>query len=688
MVDNKKIEEALTLWIELSGVDPGTCSFSTSTYDIVQMHRAIKEAFELDESMITGCLLLDYCATIYFSERSFSVMELLDDPEKTSEYVSKASRCFNLIRTPEFKDICQSFSDTLSLALKNYGFYTEPVQQYLGDKFSLGLVRRDALRGIAKLRVDQFLKGEPEPASVNPKYNTDVYQFWNVNSLLSAACTMPSGVSLCLIRDPDELQSYFAFVIRNGGNVFVLSDVPEYTHPLQAQMSRRPDREFDARAFRHHFPYNLLNFTFDEEQERIYSTSAEQGEIVPYQKEVFPLQKICNLLPDEVVWVTMMFDLIVEKFWTQSYQAKELSYTTEMIQVETPLLEQAQANNLPVANYQKLGLKALTVTDIHSDVVTEAQVGKSGRRGLRWMEDFYADKVNTHALNLFKRGPRIPFFKDGDTETIRDLTAKEFKSYSFMNKHDTIITSIESLNPSRFGTKDEVSNDRMFIARYNLAQNINHLANLDYEAQKEKIYKWYKKAVTKNINYFLTAAGQHDQIWIDIPGTDDDPLFEGLETTANERRNHDRLGNKVHSGETKFSYRLMAVWNENDLDRLPDSYALDYCGGMANSTIRFNNGYYKGRYHCCVNGTRATYRAVWLPQTAYDLALMAGCKISDLPPLLQNWKARTKHRGNSILNRIDPLDWNLKNPWERETFAVVLSLSIRGRNSARKGTVS
>jgi hypothetical protein len=98
--------------------------------------------------------------------------------------------------------------------------------------------------------------------------------------MLAAATRMPSGVSLNLIRHPDGYQSYFCFVIRNGGNLFVLSDVPEYSHPLQGMMSRRPDRELDRRAARNWFPYDLLGASYDEESGRLYIKQTEQRGLV------------------------------------------------------------------------------------------------------------------------------------------------------------------------------------------------------------------------------------------------------------------------------------------------------------------------------------------------------------------------------------------------------------------------
>lgn len=70
--------------------------------------------------------------------------------------------------------------------------------------------------------------------------------------------------------------------------------------------------------------------------------------------------------------------------------------------------------------------------------------------------------------------------------------------------------------------------------------------------------------------------------------------------------------------------------------------------------------------------------SVWTyfsPQTPECLALLAGCEVDDLPVFLQNWWAQKQYKGNSILDRLDPLDWLPKNPWFTEKFNVVLGLS-------------
>ena len=72
------------------------------------------------------------------------------------------------------------------------------------------------------------------------------------------------------------------------------------------------------------------------------------------------------------------------------------------------------------------------------------------------------------------------------------------------------------------------------------------------------------------------------------------------------------------------------------------------------------------------------------PKTTNDFALLSVCKRAELPEVLRYWSARTQYSGNSILDRIDPMTWALKNPWEKLGFNFMLALSKRGLKTLQK----
>ncbi|TKJ83309.1 hypothetical protein PaeCFBP13512_23065, partial [Paenibacillus sp. CFBP13512] len=88
---------------------------------------------------------------------------------------------------------------------------------------------------------------------------------------------------------------------------------------------------------------------------------------------------------------------------------------------------------------------------------------------------------------------------------------------------------------------------------------------------------------------------------------------------------------------------------------------------------------YTNNYYCKKNGTLATLKAIFSPEVPLDLAVLCGCKVEELPDLLQVWSAHEETSShNSILDRIDPMDWLPKNPWIKLNLNIVIHLSKRG----------
>lgn len=678
IVNSHTLEKALNLWVELSGVDPNTSSFTLGEYDVRKMHQAIREALELDHTQATACLLLDYFATQYFGECSVSVMELLENPEDAAAYVRQASELLALIRTPELKAIGEEFALKMRTAVRQYQADTPEVLSMIEDQHELAILRRDALRSIENLQVNQFLRGDTEPETTQPQYNPEVFQFWNVNSLLNAACRMPAGVSLCLIRDPDEFQSYFAFAIRNGGNLFLLSDIEKNAHPLQRYMSRRPDRALERRVARNWFPYNLLDIKVDEENERLYVDQKAQAGVVPYQQESFPLKALRELAPQTVIWTVMMFDLILERYFFAKYQHPELSYTGEMIRCQDPLLKQAKAANLPVPAYEPLGVSALTVEELKSENVDAEQIGHDGGSPLSWMEDRYAGQVDQSVLNLLDCGGNTHYISTDTGKALTETKSEYEKNHPFWRFDSREHFYLNSMPATAFGTKAQLLADRAFLGRHNLAEGVNRQARIEYELRKDEIAGWYKKAIEKNLSLLLDMAC-NEEVWVGLPDEYCKVTLNGIPFIRSELQRP-----AGRSGSTVAGYQLMKRWTEKEIRDSGSSYADCYTGGMSRYGVRLNQGFLRNRYHCFVTGAVATYRVVWRPQTPADLALLAGCDVSELPDILQHWLKETDHRGNAILNRIDPMAWVLKNPWENHSFNVVMSLSIRALNKAKK----
>jgi hypothetical protein len=676
MNNAEKLLAALNLWLDLSEVDPGKKVFNIgggdgmSEWTVKKMHDTIKEALELDDTNVTGVLLLDALSTAYFNNRNFSVSQLLADPVRATEYVNKAAALRGMIRSPAFMDQNNAFVSHLRTALKMYGM-DKPESVALAENLhEMGYLRRDALRSIKNLRVDQFLAGEPEPAGTAPAYHGWVHQFWNVNHLVEAACAMPSGVTLSLIRDPDDMQSYFAFAIRNGGNVFVLSDVPQEVHPLQRYMARRPERAFGERTYQNWFPYDLLNLKFDEENKTYYADQARRRALIPQAQQIDRLKPIGELASAETLWIIMMFDLIVEKFWHKGYQAPALSYTGAMIREERPLLDAAKSANLPVVAYKSLSLPALTRADLTQENVMSA-VRSDGGRPNAWLEARYADKVDPELFNLLDNGANSLYLlpvegaKRGQTNPHQNhelavvnpaymaVRAKDDAQVQEWNKRGRY--QLRALNTTSFGTREELQANRIFLARHNQAKAIQRMAHEEYARRKDEVVAWYKEQVENNLDYLLklAAAGNVRRVF--------EPAGPGCELSTAD-------GYQYAGGEFNFVR----------------TYTEDERSPAVSCSVYLHDGYYKHKPQCLVTGSACSLQVFFQPQNPQQLAELAGCTVADLPDVLQNWAPSRDFRGNHMLDRIDPMAWALRDPWSALDFRVLLHLSKSGLAQAKK----
>jgi hypothetical protein len=313
-------EEALELWQQLIGIRAEDSAKTIGAWRLYDTLKALKEAFEIDTSEITATLLLRHFLNGFIADQEYSLKALIETPDVVAKDVARTRRLIELLNRPEVAEQTETFMQAVKSGLKHYGAdEREDVTKLIGKIETLGILRRDALRSMQKLKVDQFFDGQPTEEGTKPLYHPMVHQWWNINSMLEAAFHMPSGVSLNLIRDHNDYHSFFCFLIKNGHNIFVLSDAPQWTHPLQPSQSRRPDRELDERISKHWFPYGIMNLKTDEDGRLVFAES-DSTALVLHQQEALPVKPISELAPRELIWTLMMFDLIIDRFWKKRLQ--------------------------------------------------------------------------------------------------------------------------------------------------------------------------------------------------------------------------------------------------------------------------------------------------------------------------------------------------------------------------------
>lgn len=96
-----------------------------SDLTIKRMHEQLQESQTLDPSGITTYLLLIAFSETYFNNRSFSVEQLLSDPQNTQHYLHKSADFLKMINSDEVSLSYNRFTEKLTVALKQYGLYSD-----------------------------------------------------------------------------------------------------------------------------------------------------------------------------------------------------------------------------------------------------------------------------------------------------------------------------------------------------------------------------------------------------------------------------------------------------------------------------------------------------------------------------------------------------------------------------------
>lgn len=712
MLEDSPMFEAITLWEQLTGVSPpdakgfwGT-SAGGNTWAIRDTYTALKEALELDPTEVTASLLFKTFIEEYLRSATTSMMTMLKDPSAAMKQLETAKRLLEIVDREEIVWARDAFTAGLNKALAKYGAdQRADVQAVLNDHAMLAILRRDALRSLARLRVDQFLEGENEGPEYIPVYVNQVHLWWNINSLLKAATSgMPSGVSLNLIRDPNAYESFFAFSIRNGGNLFVLTDVPERAHPMQAEMVRKPGRDFDRRASKNWFPYDLLGMKIDEKGDSYKPDHSDVKSVAIYQPDTIPMMKIAELPPHETIWITMMLDLIVTKFWKVGYKSKQISYTGEMIKVESILLLEAAKAGLPAVLDNALVMPQLTLADVTGPGLDDKQIGKQFDRPNLWLEERYASQIVTESLNLLA-GPGEarklklpePGAKNALAPTLQEYGTLETDErdadgrYMFTDdrqKRDLQEAKMQMMSVTKFGSPAELEADRRWLARYNVAQQVRVLAKREFKVREKEVKAWYVKRVRANLPTILTWINS-EHIWLDEGkyGAFDKNGVGGFlchidtdeyDPTPGPRMDRPRRTVRMFMRK----HDLTIPTSKLDLTDLSARWGGVDLGGY--KLVGRNSGHST----CVVNQAKASMQYAFRPSRPEHLAALCGCKVEQLPDVLQHWNLADPYRGNSILDRIDPMIWRVSNPWARLDLTVRIPLSFTGRAKIAKGPMA
>jgi hypothetical protein len=660
---NEILNEAIPRWAMLTGTKLGTNSYTFTIgsrsefqdYDLKKYVDDLNEARVLDATGTTALLLLRGLFEAYVQEQSVKIHSLLYAAEKIEKTVGRLREFHALISRASCEEAITTFRETLRKAAVHYGYDLGKLGKLLADERQLGDLRLAASRSLEKLATHQFTQGARDPKPL--QYNRQIFEFSSVNSFVHALRRqMVSGITLALIRGPaseDVYNAYFVLGLRNGETTTILTDFQEGAHPEYHNITRRPDRRLEERSRLHWFPYRLL----DGDPIR---RKKDKTAIVPLDAKAVPIEEIPNLEPAEFVWLTLLFDLVAQKFDRDDHKTPELSYTGEMVITPHALVEAASAIVL-AGQYKPLVLPKLTVETTTPDRAdNEKPLGHNA-----WLEDRYRHRVPEILLDVVGERRALEVGK-----AVKKLLPGEIKAAKLPEKRrqpgvigwgpdhrvDPIVP--QALDPTYFGTAKDIERNRTWYARVNLIQGVQRLATADFAAKHATILSWYRKRIERNMAFIWKAVATG--------------VLVAPTTTWKSRDEHG------------FPSEDELRWKEGNI--LRQKQDPKYNPFFSRGSVVFGgwDGGRSGNVCALDPPTRATVFTQISPDNPRALALLMGISEKKLPWPLQHWTTREPYTGNSILRRIDPQDSRLDDPWRHLNLSLSIALSKRAYNRLRK----
>lgn len=677
---NQLVNEALKRWGVVVGLDKkmedrtisiGGREEAFSSYDLQRHVEELNVSRKRDPSGLTTLMMLRGLTDHHLKTHAFTVYEVLTGLDKVNAELQPLRDLYALVEDPFYAKVMDDFAELLRKAADHYGVpggrKNKALTELLADKYDLAMLRRDALKSIDKLEAHQFCRGEPDPKSL--MYNEKVFEFWNINSLLKTlqGQAVP-GISMCLIRDPEAaLSSFFVFAVKNGETLTVLTDRTEEAHPEGKFMHRRPSRDFEARAEQHWFPYQLLEL---EQDGRGDYYAKQRTSIVPYKVEAVPLKKIGELPAYQFVWAVLMFDLIRDKYWLNNLQLPDLSYTGEMVVKPDALLDVGSAL-VRSGQYVPLQAAPLVLKDVSLDATKEQWAHKSTEHN-RWLEERYGDKVDVKYLNPV--GEKAVKQLHADYKKDKSLAREErYISHASFDKEIVPVGGkLASFSPVAFGTKEQLEKDRTWVGRVNKMRIIQGAAEKEYEKEKEKAKEWYRQALEKNAKQLLEWSARQEWKAKSWRGGFGDT---GFKVGYQRFKNEDRFCQLVAPHAYTFGGRGIYI---NGGDVMKVEYETDWGGKRGifgqypKKAVRKkkNHGWMGCFFHRDVH---AQVHSCFDPNCPEAIALLLGLEVKDLHWALQHWLPDEPYAGNHILDRVEPSDWVLHNPWKEFRVSVVFA---------------
>jgi hypothetical protein len=602
--------ETMEYWCKLTNTEFEQKSFNNlSQISAGISNSQIKKAIEIDPEGFLPILVLYSVFNNYCRETRCKLYDLIHNENNINqlEYAKEISKVIdNPIIINRLDNEKQKFSDALNMIKKeNIDIDNEAFIEILYE----------AKLAAFDLRVDQFSKGNKSEKT--PILSNKIFQSYSVSNFIYALANNPeyeSIVAMCLIKDAyDPLFSYFVVGIRNGQRVYVVSDKQNEPHPLYKTRTRRPGKHQADRMEKYWFPYYLLDFDLDYRGDLIPNRD-EKG-IVKYNIQDTTLCELKDMNYENLLWFVELYYDLVNKYFLNEYEKDELSYTGDMINIKGVDNELSKA--LVIQNPKGLMVKIPSTKEMSVIVQDNAN----------FSYPLFNNKGLYEIVNIEASGNELVPMGDSLQEIKIEVNDLSTTGYTF--------------DKNLFGTEKELTENVLFIARYNESQLIKEKLNKNFKERQKEIEEWYTQKINSNKDIFFEAIAKGEFI------------------TSKEQYAGFFDNEEIESNILEFGIKSNSEWDRNKIIKHDDVE------------------WYNCDDYCAYNTKKSYYKATFNISTAKAIAKVVGVDIDELPIEIRDYKKEGRYSGNSILDRVDPVEC-IQNPYHKIKFDISMYISKSG----------
>lgn len=403
------LKEKLDLWVKITGVNPSEDNRKytiymdgrLSNYDIQKMNERIMNSLKYDETGLFADTYLKIYLKKFMNGKNVSFMELIENPD-LQEYLKDVRTLYDSVNNSNAEE---TVLNNMKTAMDFYNLSSDKLTSE--DVMSVVSSAKNCMNG--KLKLDQITKGSF--ADDEFKGSLDIYMYKSIGDVIRFAAKGDiSGISMCYICDDKNLErSFFAFVIRNGENLYILSDRPIYKHPLQAKLSRCPGRDMSERIEGNYFPYNSISGidVSDLWGNGRYGVSKNDDNMAPAVNNDCVRTKIgtfASLNQDEAFWAIYMFSLIKDRFYKEHIYLEDLSFCEANIIYDR--LEENEKNEIALRS----SIPYIEMKPVENPKNIEMEYDRRPEHLYDYLIERYADKVDINVFNLIKQRDKASHF--------------------------------------------------------------------------------------------------------------------------------------------------------------------------------------------------------------------------------------------------------------------------------------